>query len=112
MSAVIQTEGESQSKVFQPRAKFGLNVRALSDAIAGEWFLYYTSDPSRDDDQWQKAHATAFSDTNYRDTFEIPEGFYCKVFGGTGTNIEVEIGYIPTIPPKIYNIEKDILADE
>ena len=112
MSAVIQTEGDSQSKVFQPKAKFGINLRALSGSIDGEWFLYYSSDPSRADAEWQKAHTTAFSDTYYKDTFEIPEGFYCKVFGGTGTNIEVEIGYIPTIPPKIYNIEKDILEDE
>ena len=98
MAAQIMESGDTESKIFEARGSFMLTVRAASGAIAGDWFLYYSADKDADAANWQKAHDTAFSDTYYSDIFDVADGLFFRLRGGTGTNIEAHFGHIVSIP--------------
>ena len=100
--------GDTESKSFKPRAKFGISLRAQTGSIDGDWFLYHSSDKSLPNNKWVKSHKTAFSENDPTGRFEIPSGFYCKLFGGTGANIIAEIEYLPIANPMGIDITNDI----
>ena len=110
MAAQIMDTGDSESSVFAPRGAFMITVRATSGTIAGDWFLYYTTDPSRDDADWQAAHDTAFSETSYNEIFDTGIGFYYQLRGGTGTNIEAHFAHIAQVAEGKYGDHNAIIS--
>ena len=106
--AVILSAGSTESKIFKPRAKFGITLRAVSGEITGDWFLYHSSNKDAPNSEWTKSHKTPFSDGDPTGRFEVPNGFYCKLFGGEGSNITAEIDYLPVANPMGISIESDL----
>ena len=107
--AKIQTGGWLQSDIFKPKTEFGVSLRAIRGSIIGDWFLYFSAD---DGVNWQKGQDSAFSDTDFIGTFNLPDGFICKIMGGTvdATNaIEAFVGY--TKNQLIVSIDNDITVN-
>ena len=94
MATQVMDTGDSESIKFKPGGSFMFTMRAVTGAIAGDWFLYYSVDPDRSDADWQKAHDTAFSTTDYNNVFDTDGTIYFQLRGGTGTNIEAHYGEI------------------
>ena len=106
--AQIMAVGDTESKIFAPRAKFGISIRAATGSITGDWFLYHSPDKSLPNNEWTKSHKTAFNDNDPTGIFEIPAGFWCKLRGGSGSNLIVHIEYLPAANPMGININTDI----
>ena len=102
--ASIMSPGDTTSKILQPRAKFGVNIRAATGNITGNWFLQHSTDKIN----WENSQLTAFSDTDKFGSFEIPHGFYCRLFGGSGDNLQVDVGYLSVGNTPIISIDTDI----
>ena len=104
MAATIMNAGDTESKVFTPKADFGVVVRVLNGAIAGDWLFHI----SPDKEHWTPAHDVPFSTSKLTDIITIPNGFFCKLMGGTGNNLKVDIGYMPNAVQPQISIEGDI----
>ena len=101
--ANIMKSGDSESKIFRPRAEFGVSVRPDSGSISGNWYLQHSADNTN----WVNSHEDPFSTSKQSGIFKVPDGFYCKVAGGSGTNLVVDIGY--TDNQLIKAIDNDII---
>ena len=109
MAAKIMESGDTESSIFAPRGSFMVTVRAVTGAIAGDWFLYYSDDKDRTAADWQQAHDDAFSDTYFNDIFDMGVGFYFQLRGGTGTNIEAHFAHIANVAEGKYGDENSII---
>ena len=104
MAKKIMESGDSVSKIFRPKSSFGIFVKSSAGSIAGDWLVYLS--PNGTD--WEPAHDTPFSDTKKTDVLDIPAGFMCRVSGGTGTNLEVWVGYMPNAIQSQISIDNDV----
>ena len=104
MAATIMNAGDTESKVFKPKANFGAVVRVVNGAIGGDWLFHL----SPDKEHWTPAHDVPFSASKLIDIITIPSGFWCKLMGGTGSNLKVDIGYMPNASQSQISIENDI----
>ena len=87
--AKLMTNGDSVSKVFRPQAPFGIVARPASGSITGNWRVQV----SADNVNWYDSDTTNLID-GYQEVFSIPIGFYCRIHGGSGTNLEIDGNYL------------------
>lgn len=104
----IMEPDDTESRMFRPKAKFGVTVRAGTGTIGNNWFVYYSDNNGV---HWEKAHETAFSETDKNATFEVPAGLVCQVRGGEGSNLYVFVGYVGTINSRLGTINSDLVAE-
>ena len=107
--AKIMQSGWVESDIIRPRAEFGISIIATAGSITGNWFLFYSPN---DGENWKKAQDTAFSDTDSDGSFNLPDGFICKLMGGTVDSvntIEVYAGYKED--RLIKSIESDVVEN-
>ena len=103
--ATIMNSGETQSKTFKPEADFGVIVRAITGNIIGDWFFHISPDGVN----WTQAHDVPFSDSKLVDIIDVPVGFYFRFFGGSGSNLKVDIAYMSARIENISPIESSII---
>ena len=105
--ARIMNAGDVHSKIFRPRIKFGISLRAAQGEITGNWFLYHSADKTH----WVKSHKTSFNEDDPTAIFDIPQGLYCQLRSPDSApqaNLVVDIGYIYSANPTEISIEPDI----
>ena len=103
--ASIMKNGDTVSKVFQPRARFGVSVRVHSGTMPAGCYIQHSTDNTN----WVNSHEDDFGDDNPTKKFEIPDGFYCRFDPNSNANLIVDIGYLPVTEPRRIDIDKDIL---